>query len=847
MSSPSFNYFYRVEIQAANYNLGGYSNYIFGEEFVSSSTVRELDIKTCNFINKVAYDASSANRVVREEYYPILLSVGEVTFTAGDVIPTSSLSSITISDARGSFGPDRKFSDMLTRYTVINQPIKLYLGESETNADAPIGWTQVGEGTIASWSSALNDGEPTLVFNITPFKISDRIMTLEVSRDVQGMESCNDTALGRSLPIVFNKVRPLSTDIETYPQVQPVRISADGSRTLKLACSTQQYKVTKATWPQSIWIQKPWDSDGQPWGVAKFGISYPDYTTPLVAGTSYTLNTYEALAFRIPNFTDSALIVTGVELKAKAGGGAIATEQSLSVEILLVNKTTLAVQTLSGASGFTSLANYSSQNAVAGTIFSIKIALNAPVVIEPGINDIYDFYLSFSASETNATSPSLCKYDFPGATYPVLRKASSNSNAWAISTDPHLLAHKLLVATAAFDSGDGSIRAANKYGFDYSFLTISQPAVDIGQIGPSLDSLQVVVPMEGFYKVLLSAPVYSPATALEYLSLEWNGEAWVDESTVNAGAFAELTAKLFTDTPASLPGNITYRARGLSGILDNKQTYANVLTEIARGTACRIGIDSEARLTIYPWGCTSTVAYHIPEADIAPLNWEARDDAFVVNRAIVTANQIYTTTPGSRGDSYSVVIDYNREDFKPVSEITERSFAIFGLKSASENIYNVFGFNDLDTGLGLPGYLTGGPVPGLTDDEQSQPTEGGEVVWSVDPLADYYISRFGLPLNYASFVVPYHRYQGIKLFDVITFSHSAFPAFYGTDPNAKPGVVDDGSSVTRIPNANFGGELTRAQTYRGIVEAVSLVLAMEHAPAIRITVQVLQNRIFDPT
>ena len=239
MSGPSFNYFYRVEVQVANYNLGGYGNYIFDENFISSSTVRELDTKLYNFINKVPYDASALNREWREGYYPILLSVGEVTYTSGDIIPTSSLSSITISDARGSFGPDRKFSDILTRYTVVNQPVKVYLGESETQTDTPTTWVQIGEGTISSWGSALNEDQPTVVFNITPFKISDRVMTLEVSRDVIGMESCNDTALSKSLPIVFNKVRPLSTDIATYPQVAPVRISADGARTLRLACSTQ--------------------------------------------------------------------------------------------------------------------------------------------------------------------------------------------------------------------------------------------------------------------------------------------------------------------------------------------------------------------------------------------------------------------------------------------------------------------------------------------------------------------------------------------------------------------------------------------------------------------------------
>ena len=53
--------------------------------------------------------------------------------------------------------------------------------------------------------------------------------------------------------------------------------------------------------------------------------------------------------------------------------------------------------------------------------------------------------------------------------------------------------------------------------------------------------------------------------------------------------------------------------------------------------------------------------------------------------------------------------------------------------------------------------------------------------------------------------------------------------------------------MTTVPNANYGEELVRAQSYRGLVEAVSYVMAMEHAPAIRLTVQVLLNTEYDPT
>ena len=85
----------------------------------------------------------------------------------------------------------------------------------------------------------------------------------------------------------------------------------------------------------------------------------------------------------------------------------------------------------------------------------------------------------------------------------------------------------------------------------------------------------------------------------------------------------------------------TQRARYITGIFDSKVTYSQVISEIARASAAKIGIFSSKKLFMYPWGITATPAFNIPQADIIPLSWEMRDPSTVMNRISVAFSKVY--------------------------------------------------------------------------------------------------------------------------------------------------------------------------------------------------------------
>lgn len=838
MTSSLFNYFYRVEIETVSYNLGDIK--------AGTTAVRDTVKKTYNFVNKRVKDAATSAE--RETYLPILKSVGEITLAAGEILPTASFSSITLDDSRGSFGADRRFSDILERSTIIGQTINFYLGEAPIDTDAPASWKLLGSGRIASWTKALSSGSPEITIQIQPSKISERVMNIEVSRDIPGMANAPDESIGRVLPITFCTTAYNPRMSFPGQEVSPTRISADGSSNAKYALTTQMYQTTKAIPSKYIFVKKNWPESTFEWlGLYFPPAIVPDYRTP-VTGSYYNLNTYTAAAWRIPEIlkiSDSnGFIVTAVELSARGQSSSPSRVSSayLSVFILMVDKVTYNVIAELGR-GKAALATYDANNNVLNSTFSVKVSLNSPVMLDLTSTREHDFYIGFEATGVAANEMVLYQ-NSTGAPHRLLLKDRTTGPGdsftdWRISSDASgIIAHKLHYASATFTDHEALFTPD---GLTYSSMSLTQTTADTGQINPELDSLEIVAHVEGFADYTTGTRIYDPSAILKTLSYEWDGEKWVDKAS-----FDTTTLATSHYTPLFNPNSGNHRARVLGGIIENKSTYSQILSEIARGTASKIGIYGNGKLFIFPWGIKNSQAFIIPQEDIIPLSWETRDDSNIINRTQITFERNFLNT-GVDGGNYNYSVDFSSSSFLPVAAITERSRSIYGVKNILDNTFSVFGHSRIDRSptwptVGLPGYLIGTPAAS---------TPGGSaapaVQFCVDFLADYYISRFALPFVYCSFVVPYHRYKDIKMFDVISFHHSEFPAFFGTDPNARPGVVNDGSSVTTVPTANGGEEFVRAQSYRGLVEGISYVMAMEHAPAIRLTVQVLINGGFDPT
>ena len=260
MTEPIFNFYYRVDLTVRRYTTAG------GTESV-----------TYKFVDRQPYGSSSYT-----DFWPVLTGVpGEIVLAAGINLPTVTTGTFTIDNTIGSFGWKRKFSDILQRFTALEQTVVFYIGTADVNVNDTPTWTQIATGICNSWKAAPDGDGQQVNFEVRSTVLKDRVLTLDVATSVSGMSSASPNVLGKPVPFI----------VGSAADTPLVRVSANGSTSPRWAfgsCPYQSLK-TEATTP----VLYSLNADGA-WELGSF--SQTNYYSG-VGGTAHTLMAYEAQAF----------------------------------------------------------------------------------------------------------------------------------------------------------------------------------------------------------------------------------------------------------------------------------------------------------------------------------------------------------------------------------------------------------------------------------------------------------------------------------------------------------------------------------------------------------------------
>lgn len=783
MVTPQFNYWVRIDLTVKSLEDG-------------------LSTKVYSFI-------SAPSKSEADKYWELLSTIDELTHSMGDHLPSISGGSFTIRNTIGSFGAYRKFSDVLSRYTPVDQLVVVYVNSSDNSSvNTTTGfWSEVLRGKCQNYTETIAD-DSTITFSVQTGVIKDQIIT------TQGSSSQPTFAFGPATS--FASLVPLV--IGSNVAVKPIRVSGDGANGYTNGIPKYIYGATLKGFVKNAGFVQAYSKNYlDEWEPFASGGVFEDWTATPGSGTPYALNQYASRAVECTRSGGKAGVVNGFQIQcvANGSGGRISTAQ-LTVFLLRFNSTTKNVEE-EVASTTIALSSYDSSNNLGTGGFAIVGWFPKPVFCS-AVGPAARYALGWSVTGYAPSELTIEHVAVPGdddGEFMFLKENGSSdgsSQAWKITRGNEIKA-KLFGVTFS-ESTESS--DATSDGFAFSTLTMTPEAATF--FTPNFNDFPLLITVNGLTDdsvgTVTGTPnlrIDRPDHVINALQRNWNGSTWVDSNSWDLTTLATNYAAFFVGTGR--------RTRVLRGRVDSRVSFSDFLEQICKETACRIALTTAGKLFLWPWGQNQPNVLTIPEADITPVEWTVGDSTTVINRAYLSYNRSYLGPPTGNGfgktesykdpnSEYQSTLDWDYLTNSWTSLLSKKSFNLYGRKTLEDEKLDFIG------------------------------TQA-----AAETFAEFLTATKATPPVYATFIVPYHKYSSLKLLDVIRFGHTRFPNVRGSNPEASEPVDSVGTSANLLQ----GYEWTQSTTYRGQVEAKGYVLPFDNAPAIRLKVKVLTNSYADPT
>lgn len=794
MPAPYLSYWYRADITLKN----------------------KIDFTTVTYALTSRPPFSEAFGVI-DDYFPILKSIRNIGTRMDQFLPRSATGTVNIINTAGSFGFERRFSDLFDRYTPIDQTIKLYYADTTYNANSPAGsgeWTQFWESKVISYrltTGSLAEIQLTLASDLIPRKPTVFII------DSTNTPSAPQEALGKALPILFG------SDV----QCKGIRVSADGSATPRYASATTLSNQFVASGLNSILVK---GRDGNYIEVADGGATTAsiDVAANFLLNTSSTVghfgtttNAFNEICYRIYADPQNYLI-THVRWKGKgiATGGAVYTGRLICTIYEEDPVTGLPGESLGTAyrdkSDFNPELNSTTEFDV-DFVFQRPIPLDGNKRYQYGIQEtvdasgdpykfswkVYEDNIATSDYRTVLVNDKICGFGGPVGHFYKLTTTFLNPNVkfYAVKFDQGTQAPGTLTESAT--------------GYSYWYYDLTQQTAISGIDNPSLDDLDLIFNHGGFKDdgsgtITGSAGSFitNPVHALKLLSYEWNGSTW---------ASAKYNFSKFSATHAPLASTSSVYYRKITGRTRGRVLLRELVQEICRNAGLRVVQYNNATtpLAVWAWGTNQSATVTITDEDASIIDITQEGSEKIINLV-----EMYYA---NRLNDLDITKGSATGQFKDYLKSKKGYYLTAGDTLAAE-------LSTISTQLFGPRYLAD-PTFDFIDDEDS-----------ANAIYRFFASVYGIPHLNVRFEIPLFKYSSLESLDVVNLVHPDMPSFFGTTSNAKnPTYSTDDVSVTT------GHYFKRAKSYRVLIEDIQRDLEAEDYPKMIISARVLNNYPKDPT
>lgn len=754
--------------------------------------------------NRHAHKDSLYSGASHEDIFPILRSISGIGLRMGLYVPDRITGSIVLDNSPDSFGYERKISDLLERYTCIEQTIQIYTGRSAINGAVSGDFALEFEGVIKRLGyDASND---TLRLDIEGKQLPKDVIARLLNSNESPFVDTPDYSSGKYLPLVFGE----------SVQVKPIVFDDISELSISLG-----YATTLADTFTVEGIQTYYCKDHK--GTYQEVDSAPPGNTPFheYVPSSYTTSHWRSLGHgQLINLAaDERCICVQVEIKF-SGDNVPGGVYSGGFRVELLDSDPEGKPGTVLASGVINKADYDTEMKGTGEFWAV-VQLDRAAVLSGGDFWIATYQTSSSTDTVFLQFGSLSVMQAATIADLLVTDDGSPTKIWSVTSTSatNSLFHFRLIGVAFVDTPAPVSDYWNSLGYGAAYLNIQQTTAPAGYSETDLRKLDFVLAINGIIDDGSGTITGSASGLIAYphhiarllLNFSWNGSTWTEGSNFETSTFSS------THTIASATGQYW---RAVGGRTDSKILTDELIADICRNTGFRLTQRLNGKWALYGWGTqvTSTTVLHDDNSEITDVSIQGTENLvnhvqLLYDRVLANVETLNFFASG-KVSNYAGGLDWNYNSNGWTQAFLTDSHNLYGNRELRDSEFRWL--NDYS----------------------------GSASSAAETIARFFMAHYGYPPVYVELECDYFAFRTLQLLDVVTILHTDLPAHFGTSPNANLPYSTTSADVADLLQ---GHKWRRAKPYRAQIESRLLDWNNDGFPKLRLRCRLLLNYPYDPT
>lgn len=751
----------------------------------------ELTTKSVIFSPRVEIEDTS------EVVWPLLLDISRIGSASDPSRILQTGGEVRIIDAIGSFGVERKFSDLLERYSLVDQELSIEYQTTAAGDYNPSSFTDVFVGKIQDWSIDVDRPLPVISIRFKPKLFNNRYITKKI-----------DPVLFPNAP-TRNYFKTLPVVIGDNIQVRPIQIAADGDGSPEYAYATTFGSV----WGNGgvgTFFAKDVEGNYQE-VVSASAVGTTVFSDAPTFTTTFTLGDPE-YAFWLshdPNTDNYVMTQVDVEFNGQGAAGTYNGNIVLNVYEGTNNDKTIAPGRLV-ATGNRNTNDLETQIEGASDFdatFTLRASDGAPLVMTSNAG----YWIGITFLNNGGSSGVQVNLGTVSGNW-VFRKDATGWRRFAETASNYGLRFKFYGCKFT-DTGTPGPSLVDNEGKGYSYFEITQNAAVPGHPNPDLTKLQLLIAMTGLIDDgsgtvtgTINSRLNTTKEAINLLEREWNGSTWAATGNWDFAAYS--------DTHSIAESTTSPYYRQPQGATTGDITFEAWLADICENTAARPVLQRNGTIGLYYWGAEQATSKVFTQENSKVTRITELESRYVMNRLIMAYQRKIESVLGfelrfrveQTPQDYASVLNWYSTLNAFLTDLIGDSITLYGERPSAKLLF----------------------------DWISDQT-------SAELVARYLLTIYNVPPRYVELEVPVSEFLTGELMDVVELKHPTLPTFLGSSPNTKAAQYD--GELADITN---GYVLTRAQRYRGQIESMTIDFNEDIVPTFGIATRLLLNTQ-DPT